>query len=76
VAAIDSNRNVAGFSQKNDRVDLAAPGVSVYSTLPTNYGGYVRIKKRACRDSVFGNCFLRIVSFASFVSHNLLRSFF
>jgi subtilisin len=44
VAAIDSNRNVAGFSQKNDRVDLAAPGVSVYSTLPTNYGGYVRTK--------------------------------
>lgn len=40
VAAIDSRRRVADFSQKNDRVDLAAPGVSVYSTLPVNYGRY------------------------------------
>jgi serine protease len=34
VAAIDSSKKVASFSQKNDRVDLAAPGVNVYSTLP------------------------------------------
>ncbi|HEY3124658.1 MAG TPA: S8 family serine peptidase [Thermoanaerobaculia bacterium] len=34
VAAIDSNKVVAGFSQKNDQVDLAAPGVSVESTVP------------------------------------------
>ena len=36
VAATDSNNNVAGFSQKNDQVDIAAPGVSVLSTLPTH----------------------------------------
>jgi subtilisin family serine protease len=34
VAAIDSNSTLAGFSQKNDAVDLAGPGVSVLSTYP------------------------------------------
>jgi hypothetical protein len=34
VAATDSNDNVAYFSQENDQVDIAAPGVSVLSTLP------------------------------------------
>ncbi len=34
VAAVDSARVVASFSQKNDQVDLAAPGVSVESTVP------------------------------------------
>ena len=34
VAAIDSSMTVADFSQKNDQVELAAPGVSVLSTLP------------------------------------------
>ncbi|MCI0402592.1 MAG: S8 family serine peptidase [Acidobacteria bacterium] len=34
VAAIDSNKVVAGFSQKNDDVELAAPGVAVLSTVP------------------------------------------
>jgi len=34
VAAVDSNSNLAGFSQKNDAVDLAGPGVSVLSTYP------------------------------------------
>jgi serine protease len=38
VAAVDSNKNVATFSQRNDQVDLAAPGVSVRSTLPTGTG--------------------------------------
>ena len=32
VAAVDSNQNRASFSQYNDRIDLAAPGVSVLST--------------------------------------------
>ena len=32
VAAVDSNENRASFSQFNDKVDLAAPGVSVRST--------------------------------------------
>lgn len=34
VAAIDSAKLVADFSQKNSQVELAAPGVSVLSTLP------------------------------------------
>jgi len=34
VAAIDSNQVVADFSQKNDQVELAAPGVGVLSTVP------------------------------------------
>ncbi len=34
VAAIDSSMTVANFSQKNDQVELAAPGVDVLSTLP------------------------------------------
>jgi serine protease len=34
VAALDSNKVVADFSQKNDQVDLAAPGVGVLSTVP------------------------------------------
>jgi len=39
VAAIDENSNVAYFSQKNDQVDIAAPGVDVLST--KTGGGYV-----------------------------------
>ena len=34
VAAIDSNYEVADFSQFNDQVELAAPGVGVLSTIP------------------------------------------
>lgn len=34
VAAIDSSMVVADFSNQNDQVDLAAPGVAVLSTLP------------------------------------------
>lgn len=34
VAAVDSNKIVADFSQKNDAVELAAPGVGVLSTTP------------------------------------------
>ncbi len=34
VAAIDATKTVAAFSQKNDQVELAAPGVAVLSTLP------------------------------------------
>ena len=32
VAAVDSNENIASFSQYNDQVDIAGPGVSVIST--------------------------------------------
>ncbi|MGH8459195.1 MAG: S8 family serine peptidase, partial [Nevskiales bacterium] len=34
VAAIDSSKLVASFSQKNDQVELAAPGVGVLSSVP------------------------------------------
>jgi serine protease len=34
VAAIDSNKSLASFSQRNDAVELAAPGVAVLSTVP------------------------------------------
>lgn len=34
VAAIDESKLVADFSQKNDQVELAAPGVGVLSTVP------------------------------------------
>jgi serine protease len=34
VAAVDSNKVVADFSQKNSAVELAAPGVGVLSTVP------------------------------------------
>jgi len=34
VAAVDSNENRASFSQYNDQVEIAAPGVGVKSTLP------------------------------------------
>jgi serine protease len=34
VAALDSNKNVAAFSQHNGEVDVAAPGVAVVSTIP------------------------------------------
>lgn len=35
VAAVDDARNIADFSQVNSKVELAAPGVSVLSTVPT-----------------------------------------
>jgi subtilisin family serine protease len=34
VAAVDSTKAVASFSQQNDQVELAAPGVAVRSTVP------------------------------------------
>jgi len=35
VAAVDANKDRASFSQFNRQVDIAAPGVDVFSTLPT-----------------------------------------
>ncbi|MFO7552876.1 MAG: S8 family serine peptidase [Haliea sp.] len=34
VGAVDADSNLAGFSQRNTHVELAAPGVSVLSTVP------------------------------------------
>lgn len=36
VAAIDVDKKQARFSQFNDQVDIAAPGLDILSTLPTN----------------------------------------
>jgi serine protease len=38
VGAIDSNKVVASFSQRNDQVDIVAPGVDVLSTVPMGTG--------------------------------------
>ena len=41
VAAIDSNENKASFSQYDNQVEIAGPGVNVKSTLPNNqYAAY------------------------------------
>ena len=41
VAAVDSSGNHASFSQYNNQVEVAAPGVGVRSTLPGNrYASY------------------------------------
>lgn len=36
VAAVDADMNNAAFSQFNDQVEIAAPGVKVLSTFPPN----------------------------------------
>lgn len=38
VAAVDSSKNLASFSQKNSQVEIAAPGVNVLSTYPEGTG--------------------------------------
>ena len=40
VGAIDEYKQWASFSQYNSKVELAGPGVSVYSTVPTSKGKY------------------------------------
>jgi subtilisin family serine protease len=41
VAATDSGDNRAGFSEYHPYVDVAAPGVNIYSTLPDNTYGWL-----------------------------------
>jgi hypothetical protein len=42
VAAIDSNQSLAAFSNYGaESVDIAAPGVGIFSTLPNNQYGYL-----------------------------------
>ena len=43
VAALDSEMVVADFSQFNDQVELAAPGVDVLSTIPYTSEAYVAV---------------------------------
>ena len=42
VAAIDSNKALADFSQRNDQVELSGPGVAVKSTVPMGTGSDVQ----------------------------------
>lgn len=43
VAAIDANENIASFSQQNDQVEIAAPGVAVLSSVPVGTGSDVTV---------------------------------
>ena len=43
VAAIDSSKALAGFSQKNSQVEISGPGVDVYSTYPEGAGSVVEV---------------------------------
>lgn len=43
VAAIDSTKTVADFSQQTSQVELAAPGVAVLSSVPTGTGSNVSV---------------------------------
>ena len=45
VAAIAEDLTVADFSQFNDQVELAAPGVGVLSTVPFISEGYVKVEE-------------------------------
>ena len=40
VAAINSSKVVASFSQRNSQVDIAAPGVGIRSTIPGGYASW------------------------------------
>jgi subtilisin family serine protease len=44
VAAIDSNKVIADFSQQNDQVEIAAPGVAVLSSVPVGTGSDVVVQ--------------------------------
>jgi len=48
VAAVDSSNNRASFSQHNDQVDIAAPGVGTYSTVPSSSYGTMSGTSFAC----------------------------
>ncbi|MCG3220366.1 MAG: S8 family serine peptidase, partial [Candidatus Heimdallarchaeota archaeon] len=48
VSATDSGDNKASFSNYGDWIDVAAPGVSIYSTLPDNSYGYAQGTSMAC----------------------------
>jgi serine protease len=43
VAAIDSAKALADFSQKNSQVEISGPGVDVYSTYPEGTGSVVEV---------------------------------
>lgn len=54
VAAIDSAKVLADFSQKNSQVEIAAPGVDVLSTFPTGLGSVAELTVGSTGYSVNG----------------------
>src|SRR5205814_5788283 len=54
VAAVDINKAHASFSQSNADVELSAPGVSVYSTIPMGTGSEASLTVGASSYSVNG----------------------
>ena len=54
VAAIDSTKSVADFSQQTDQVELAAPGVAVLSSVPTGTGSNVSLVVAATNYEAIG----------------------
>lgn len=48
VGAIDWNHNLAPFSNYGDWIDVCAPGMEIYTTLPGNSYGYVSGTSLAC----------------------------
>jgi len=44
IAAIDAAKAIASFSQQNDQVELAAPGVAVLSSVPVGTGSEVLVQ--------------------------------
>lgn len=72
VAAIDESYTVAAFSQFNDQVELAAPGVNVLSTLPYIGEGYVQVDDMLYEAIPFGE--LTGVASGSLVDGGLCKS--
>ncbi|WP_196139725.1 S8 family serine peptidase [Aliikangiella sp. G2MR2-5] len=54
VAAIDSEKALADFSQKNSQVEISGPGVNVYSTYPEGTGSVVELTVGSTGYSVNG----------------------
>jgi len=72
VAATDSNDNWATFSEHHPYVDVAAPGVSIYSTLPGSYG----YQSGTSMSTPFVSGFAALIwSLDPGLSHDQVRSF-
>ena len=67
VGALDSNKNIASFSQHNEQVDIAGPGVGTISTIPNDrYASFSGTSSKFRRHSL---CSER----CNILSHRLVR---
>lgn len=73
VAAVDSDGRRAGFSAKNNHVNIAAPGVSVEST--TNNGGYASRDGTSMASPHVAGVAARVWSIMPWLTAPQLRSF-